>query len=282
MASGQSQRIARTGERVALVTGASRGIGRAIAVALAEDGWTVVVNYNASPEAAAETVARVHAAGGQGVAIRADIADAASREHLVRETLSRYGRIDLLVNNAGMGPRQRVDLLEATEASYDEVMAVNLKGPFFLTQLVARAMTAPEEPIERISAEGGAGHHALGRAIINIGSISAYTSSTNRAEYCLSKAGVGMMTRLYADRLAEYGINVYEIRPGIIATDMTSAAAVREKYDRLIDAGLTPFRRWGRPEDVATAVQMLAAGRLPFSTGEVINVDGGFHLRRLS
>jgi 3-oxoacyl-[acyl-carrier protein] reductase len=139
-----------------------------------------------------------------------------------------------------------------------------LKGPFFLTQLVAKAMIASP---------------AAGQMVVNIGSISAYTSSTNRAEYCLSKAGIGMMTRLYADRLAGYGINVYEVRPGIIATDMTSTAL--EKYDRLIAAGLTPFRRWGRPEDVALAVQMIAAGRLPFSTGEVINVDGGFHLRRL-
>lgn len=253
--------------RVALVTGASRGIGRAIAVALGEDSWTVVVNYQANAAAAAQTLAAVQAAGGQGVTIQADIAVAVDRERLVREILSRYGRIDLLVNNAGMGPRQRVDLLEATEASYDEVMAVNLKGPFFLTQLVARAMIAraPET--------------SLPQAIVNIGSISAYTSSTNRAEYCLSKAGIGMMTWLYADRLAEYGINVYEIRPGIIATDMTSAA--REKYDRLIAGGLTPFRRWGQPEDVARVVQMIAAGRLPFSTGEVINVDGGFHLRRL-
>ncbi len=157
-------------------------------------------------------------------------------------------------------------MLQTTEASYDEVMAVNLKGPFFLTQLVARAMI--EQPA------------TPGRAIVNIGSMSAYTSSTNRAEYCLSKAGIGMMTRLYADRLAEYGISVFEIRPGIIATDMTSAA--QEKYDRLIAAGLTPFRRWGRPEDVALAVEMIAGGRLPFSTGEVINVDGGFHLHRLS
>ncbi|MCX6032754.1 MAG: 3-ketoacyl-ACP reductase [Chloroflexi bacterium] len=254
--------------RVALVTGASRGIGRAIAVALAGDGWTVVVNYQANAEAAAQALAQVQAAGGQGVTIQADIADAADRERLVQETLSRYGRIDLLVNNAGVAPRQRVDLLEATEASYDEVMAVNLKGPFFLTQRVAQVMIA-------LLAAG-----AIQRPkIVNIGSISAYTSSTNRGEYCLSKAGIGMMTQLYADRLAEYGINVYEVRPGIVETDMTSA--VREKYDRLIAAGLTPFRRWGRPEDVALAVQMIAAGRLPFSTGEVINVDGGFHLRRL-
>jgi len=254
--------------RVALVTGASRGIGRAIAVALAADGWTVVVNYHANAEAAAQTLSEVQAAGGQGVTIQADVSDAAGRERLLRETIFRYGRIDLLVNNAGVAPRQRADLLEMTEASYDEVMAVNLKGPFFLTQLVAREMIALL----------GAGAVQWPK-IINIGSMSAYTSSTNRAEYCLSKAGIGMMTRLYADRLAEYGINVYEIRPGIIETDMTSA--MREKYDRLIAEGLTPFRRWGQPEDVAQVVQMIAAGRLPFSTGEVINVDGGFHLRRL-
>ena len=260
--------------RVALVTGASRGIGRAIAVALAGDGWTVVINYLSNTEAAAQTLAEVLAAGGQGVMIQADIADAADRERLVQEILSRYGRIDLLVNNAGMAPRRRVDLLEATEASYDEVMAVNLKGPFFLTQLVAKAMIAlqAEHPLQRTGA-------VQSPKIVNIGSMSAYTSSTNRAEYCLSKAGIGMMTQLFADRLAECGINVYEIRPGIIATDMTSAA--REKYDRLIAAGLTPFRRWGQPEDVAMAVQMIARERLPYSTGEVINVDGGFHLHRL-
>jgi 3-oxoacyl-[acyl-carrier protein] reductase len=252
------------GGRVALVTGASRGIGRAIAVKLGEHGWTVVVNSRTNAEAAAQTLLAVQAAGGQGVTVQADVSLATDRLHLVDETLSHFGRIDLLVNNAGMGPRRRVDLLEVTEDSYDEVMAVNLKGPFFLTQLVARAMM---------------GRPAPGQAIVSIGSMSAYTSSTNRGEYCLSKAGVGMMTQLFADRLAEYGINVYEIRPGIIATDMTSAA--REKYDRLIAEGLTPFRRWGQPEDVALAVQMLAAGRLPFSTGEVINVDGGFHLRRL-
>ena len=262
-------------QKVALVTGGSRGIGRAIAVALAGDGWTVAINYLSNAEAAAQALAEVQAVGGQGVLIQADIADAADRERLVAEILSRCGRIDLLVNNAGMAPRRRVDLLEATEASYDEVMAVNLKGPFFLTQLVAKAMIAAqavEHPLQRAGV-------VQSPKIINIGSMSAYTSSTNRAEYCLSKAGIGMMTQLFADRLAEYGINVYEVRPGIIETDMTSAA--REKYDRLIAAGLTPFRRWGRPEDVALAVQMIAGERLPYSTGEVINVDGGFHLRRL-
>ncbi len=212
---------------MALVTGASRGIGRAIAVALARDGWTVVVNYQANAEAAAQALAEVQAAvaaatdGGQGVAIQADIADAADRERLVGETLSRYGRIDLLVNNAGMAPRRRVDMLEVTEASYDEVMAVNLKGPFFLTQRVAQAMIALASP----NAPRYPAARTPGRAVVNIGSMSAYTSSTNRAEYCLSKAGIGMMTRLYADRLAEYGIGVYEIRPGIVDTDMTSAGA---------------------------------------------------------
>jgi len=262
-------------ERVGLVTGAGRGIGSAIALALARDGWTVVINYQANTDAAARTLSQVRVAGGNGVTFQADIAVAADRERLVEGTLSQFGRIDLLVNNAGMAPRRRVDILEMEEASYDEVMAVNLKGPFFLTQRVAKEMIAACSQ-ERPAITSGA---ALRPMIVNIGSISAYTSSTNRAEYCLSKAGVGMMTRLFADRLAEYGINVFEVRPGIIETDMTSAA--KDRYDGLIAAGLTPLRRWGQPEDVGLAVSAIAAGRLPFSTGEVINVDGGFHLRRL-
>ncbi len=182
--------------------------------------------------------------------------------------MEKCGRLDLLVNNAGMAPRQRRDLLETTEESYDEVMAVNLKGPFFLTQRVANLMIEllQQGVIEQPK-------------IINIGSMSAYTASVNRGEYCLSKAGLGMMTALFADRLAEYGILVYEVRPGVIATDMTSV--VKERYDRLIGEGLTPVRRWGQPGDVAQAVLAIAQGYLPFSTGEVINVDGGFHLRRL-
>jgi 3-oxoacyl-[acyl-carrier protein] reductase len=257
-------------ERTALVTGASRGIGRAIAVALARQGWSVAINYRGNVEAAVATRTLVEQAGGPSVIIQADVAQADERNHLVEQTLSRFGRIDLLVNNAGMGPRQRMDILETTEASYDEVMAVNLKGPFFLTQRVARVM------IELLQAQ------AIERPkIINIGSVSAYASSVNRAEYCLSKAGIAMMTALYADRLAdaEGGINVYEIRPGIIETDMTSGA--QAKYDRLIAEGLTPIRRWGQPDDVARAVVAIAQDQLPFSTGEVINVDGGFHLRRL-
>jgi NAD(P)-dependent dehydrogenase (short-subunit alcohol dehydrogenase family) len=200
--------------------------------------------------------------------MQANIAEAADRQRLIDEIVPKFGRIDLLVNNAGMAPRQRLDILETSEISYDEVMTVNLKGPFFLTQQVARVM------IEQL--QQGV---ITAPRIVNIGSISAYTSSPNRGEYCLSKAGMSMMTALFADRLAEYGINVYEIRPGVIATDMTSG--VKEKYDRLIDEGLTPIRRWGQPDDIGRAVVAIAEGYLPFSTGEVINVDGGFHLHRL-
>jgi 3-oxoacyl-[acyl-carrier protein] reductase len=253
---------------VALVTGAGRGIGRGIALALAERGWRVVINFRADHQSASETQSLIEQAGGQGMALQADIADPAGRERLVAGVLEVYGRIDLLVNNAGMAPRQRRDLLETSEASYDEVMAVNLKGPFFLTQRVALAM------IELL----GRGVIAEPR-IVNIGSISAFTSSVNRGEYCISKAGLAMVTTLYAHRLAEYGIHVYEVRPGIIETDMTGV--VKDRYDRLIAEGLLPIQRWGRPEDVAQAVVAIAEGRLPYSTGEVIHVDGGFHLRRL-
>lgn len=255
-------------QKTAIVTGGSRGIGRGICTGLAAAGWAVVVNYRGNAAAAQETAGLVEAAGGQALIVQADIGAAEDRERLVQETLARFGRIDLLVNNAGMAPRVRADLLETSEESYDEVMAVNLKGPFFLTQRVAQAM------IEQPPAESGP--HP---AIVNIGSISAYTASINRGEYCISKAGMGMMTALFADRLAPHGINAYEVRPGIIATDMTSG--VTAKYDALIGDGLTPIRRWGRPEDIAAAVVALAEGAFPFSTGEIFNVDGGFHMRRL-
>ncbi len=254
--------------RIALVTGAGRGIGRGIALALAEKGWSLAVNYRGNRSAADETIAALHALGADALAVQADISAAADRRRLVDETVTHFGAIDLLVNNAGMAPRQRVDLLQMSEASYDEVLEVNLRGPFFLTQLVANAMIGQVETAR-----------ATRPVIVNISSLSAYASSPNRGEYCISKAGMAMMTVLFADRLAEYGINVYEIRPGVIATDMTSV--VKEKYDKLIGDGLTPIRRWGEPDDVARAVLAIAEGYLPFSTGEVINVDGGFHLRRL-
>ncbi len=255
--------------QTALITGSSRGIGRGSALALAERGWDVVINYRANRAAAEETKEAIEAFGTAGHLVQADVAQAEDRQRLVEAALKRYGRIDLLVNNAGMAPRQRVDMLQVGEQSYDEVLTANLKGPFFLTQRVANEMIA--------LIESGA---VLNPKIINISSISAYASSPERAEYCLSKAGVSMMTALWADRLAEFGIRVYEIRPGVIETDMT--ARVRAKYDRLIlEEGLTPIRRWGRPEDVAKAVVAIAEELFPFSTGEVINVDGGFHLSRL-
>ena len=254
--------------RVALVTGASRGIGRAIALVLAERGWSVAINYRSDLVSAQDVLRIANKYDGKYLLVQADISRAEERNRMVEEVLKRFGRLDLLVNNAGIAPRQRQDLLEMREESYDEVLAVNLKGPFFLTQQVARTM------IDLL----GSGVIENPR-IINIGSISAYASSPNRGEYCLSKAGISMITALFADRLAESGIGVYEIRPGVIATDMTDA--VKEKYDHLIANGLTPIQRWGQPEDVAKAVVAIAEGAFPFSTGEIFNVDGGFHLRRL-
>ena len=256
-------------ERVALVTGSSRGIGRGIATALAERGWHLVINYRRDKTAAEETKAAIEALGTSAFIVQADMANHQDLERLVTATLEHFGRIDLLVNNAGIGPRERVDMLQVGEESYDEVMAVNLKGPFFLTQRVANVMVAQVE-------QG----IIQNPKIVNISSINAYTSSPERAEYCISKAGMGMMTAVWAVRLAEFGINVYEIRPGITQTDLT--AVVKEKYDRLIyEEGLTPIQRWGQPEDVGKAVVAIADDLLPFSTGEVINVDGGFHLSRL-
>jgi 3-oxoacyl-[acyl-carrier protein] reductase len=253
----------------ALVTGASRGIGRGIALELARAGWRVVINFAGNAAAAAETLAAVIAAGGEGITVQGDIAAAADRERLVAETVRHVGRIDLLVNNAGVAPDVRADLLEAGEASFDRLFAINLKGPFFLTQLVARQMQR--------QAPDAAGFR--GR-IVSITSISAYTASVNRGDYCMVKAGLAMMTKLFADRLAADGINVYEIRPGVIATDMTGG--VKEKYDKLIlEQGITPIRRWGQPADVGLAVRAIAEDRFPFSTGAVFDVDGGFHLHRL-
>jgi 3-oxoacyl-[acyl-carrier protein] reductase len=254
--------------RVALVTGADRGIGRSTTTLLAKHGWNIAINYHKDEAAAMVVMHLVKGAGTQGLLIQADISQPQDRERLISRTVEYFGRVDLLVNNAGIAPLKRVDLLETNEASYDEVMSVNLKGPFFLTQRVAVEML-------KLIKEG----IIHDPTIINIGSMSAYTSSINRAEYCISKAGLSMMTKLYADRLSHEGITVYEIQPGIIATDMTMSA--RDKYDKLIQEGLTPIRRWGQPEDVARAVLAIAEGSFSFSTGEVIHVDGGFHLRRL-
>ncbi|MCC7493448.1 MAG: 3-ketoacyl-ACP reductase [Fimbriimonadaceae bacterium] len=253
--------------RVALVTGASRGIGRGIAEALGAAGWAVVVNYHSSPTAAEECAAAIDAAGGASLLVQADIANLADHDRLLALTLERFGRVDLLVNNAGVAPTVRTDLLQATPESFDRVMGINLRGPYFLTQRVAQAMVAGLDPSQPAP------------QIINIGSVSAYAASTFRGEYCLSKAALGMMTALFADRLAEHGIRVYEIRPGVIESDMTGP--VKAKYDQLIADGLSPIRRWGTPGDIAAAVLAIADGAFPFSTGLILDVDGGFHVRRL-
>jgi 3-oxoacyl-[acyl-carrier protein] reductase len=258
--------------KVALVTGASRGIGRAIAVELARVNYDLMINYAVNQAAAEEACSAIRAAS-EDVRVetcRGSVAEASDRENLMQKTRETFGRLDLLVNNAGISPEHRADLLDATVESFDQLISVNLKGPYFLTQAVARWM---------IEQRSGGEISDYRPAIINITSVSAYAASPERGDYCVSKAGLSMMTKLYAARLADDGINVYEIRPGVISTDMT--ASVKAKYDGLIAEGLTPIRRWGTPEDVGRAVASIATGLLPFSTGEVINVDGGFHLRRL-
>ena len=257
-------------QRVAIVTGASRGIGRGIAEALGLHGWAVAVNYHANAEAANEVVAAIQRGGGRGIAVQADVGLTQDRQRLVEQTVAQLGSIDLLVNNAGItSPDRARDLLEHTEEGFDRLFATNLKGPHFLTQLVARHMLS-QPPVDA----------AAPRCIINISSLSAYAVSTNRGDYCMAKAALGMMTQVWAARLAEHNVLVYEVRPGVIASDMT--APVKAKYDKLIHEGdLLPLARWGRPEDVSRAILMLADGHLPYSTGETINVDGGFHIRRL-
>jgi NAD(P)-dependent dehydrogenase (short-subunit alcohol dehydrogenase family) len=267
---------------VALITGASRGIGRGIALALAGLGHDLVINYASNADAARQTAADCRAAAGKVIAAepcQADISRADDREKLIAFTRERFGRLDLLVNNAGVAPNVRADLLDATEESFDRLLAINVKGPYFLTQLAARWMLE-----QRAAAPAsGIGHPASAPPyrpkIITVSSISAYTASTNRGDYCVSKAALSMLTPLFAARLAEHGVHVYEIRPGVIATDMTGP--VKAKYDKLIAEGLTPIPRWGTPEDIGQAVAALAQDLFPFSTGDVFNVDGGFHLRRL-
>ena len=277
---------------VALITGASRGICRGIALELAKVNHDLVINYASNAAAARQTALDCEVgAKNYGHKIRAeiclaDVASARDRQRLIDFTKQPCGRLDLLVNNAGVAPNARADILEATEESFDRLISVNVKGPYFLTQLAARWMIEQVGTRSNVSnSEATAGHQRSDGApsyrpkIIIISSISAYTASVNRGDYCISKAALSMVTPLFATRLAEYGINTYEIRPGIIATDMTGS--VKEKYDKLIAEGLTPIQRWGTPEDVGRAVAALAQDLLPFSTGEVMNVDGGFHLRRL-
>ncbi|HPP12195.1 MAG TPA: 3-ketoacyl-ACP reductase [bacterium] len=262
-----SKKITLARRKVVCITGAAGGIGQALCQALARQKFLVVA-VDRLPRPQARHILETLVGRGH-LYLSADIASFSERERVVAEIRRKIGRLDLLVNNAGVAPVRRLDLLETTEESYDRVMTINLKGTFFLTQAVARYMV---ELVEK-----GVSLHPK---IINISSISAYTSSVSRPEYCLSKAGVSVMTKLFADRLAGHGIYVYEVRPGIIETPMT--AAVKEKYDRLIfQENLLPIKRWGKPEDVAAAVVAIATGCFDYSTGSVFEVDGGFHLRRL-
>ena len=255
---------------VALVTGGSRGIGRAICVEVARAGYDVIVNFNENFSAAEETRILVEDLGVAGEVCQADITSKTDRDLLLEFARERFERIDLLVNNAGIAPPVRQDVLETSEESFDRILNGNLRGPYFLTQKIAREM------IDLINAK------TIQRGmIVNISSLRSYTAARNYGEYCISKAGVSMMTKLFAVRLAEHGINVYEVCPGIIETDMTSGQATREYYNSRLAKGMTPINRWGRPEEVALAVAAIAKGHFPFSTGAVFDVDGGWHLRHL-
>jgi 3-oxoacyl-[acyl-carrier protein] reductase len=255
-------------KRVALVTGGARGIGYGISEALAKEGFDLAICGQREEEAVREPLAALRSLGGEVQYVRADISDDGARSYLVEAIRQRYGRLDVLVNNAGVAPKQRADILETSRASFDWVLDVNLRGPFFLTQAVAKWMLE-----QRREDAGFAG------CIVFVTSISSTVASTNRVEYCISKAGLSMAAQTWAVRLAEFGIPVFEVRPGVIQTDMTSG--VQEKYDALIEQGLMLQPRWGLPADVGRAVAMLARGDLPYSTGQVIMVDGGMLVDRL-
>jgi 3-oxoacyl-[acyl-carrier protein] reductase len=250
---------------VAFVTGAGRGIGRAIAVALAERGFRLVVNDLAEGPDLDGTLAALAAKGAEARAVAGDIADLDGQAALVERAWSAFGSIACLVNNAGVSVKTRGDIFDVTPESFDRLMAINLRGPFFLTQAVARRMT--ETPADGF------------RSIITISSLNAEAASPDRAEYCISKIGLSMMSRVYALRLAGAGIHTYEIRPGVIRTQMTAVA--KERYDRMFAEGFAPVSRWGEPEDVGKAVATLASGALAYSTGEVVHVDGGLSVAKL-
>ena len=257
-------------QKIALVTGGSRGIGRAISTELARDGYAVMINYHVDVGQAEKTREAIEKAGGTAEICQADVSAPSHRDLLVNFTLEHYGRIDLLVNNAAVASEPGVDLLENDVETFNQILATNLAGPFFLSQRVAKLMIAVPDD-QRSSPP----------TIVNISSFRAYTTMWNHSNYCISKAGLSMITKLFAHRLAQYGIRVYEIRPGIIETDLTARQEIRESYGQRVGKGLTPINRWGKPEEVGRAVAMIARGELPFSTGEIINVDGGWHLRSL-
>lgn len=256
--------------RVAVVTGGGRGIGQGIVLELARRGYAIAVNFRSDADAANRTRDQANALGARpAIAIRADVADIEDGRRLVHQTVEKLGGFDLWVNNAGVAPEARLDLLEATPESFDRVLGTNLRGPFFLTQAVARVMI---EQVERDPRRPRP-------KIVFVTSVSARLASPTRGDYCISKAGLSMAARLFALRLAEHGIGVFEVRPGIIDTEMT--APVHETYDRRLAEGLAPICRWGTPEDVGKVVAMLADEPLSYTTGQVFHVDGGLGLPAL-
>lgn len=255
-------------KKTALITGGSRGIGFGIAKALAKDGFNLAINGVRDEANAADALNELRNLGAEVVYCQGSVANAADREAIIEKAYAVFGQINVLINNAGIAPRVRLDVLETTVENYQEVMTTNLEGPFFLTQAIAKRMAHAKQ-----------NNHAFEAAIIFVTSISATVTSVNRGEYCISKAGLAMTNQLFAVRMAEYNIPVYEIRPGIISTDMTSK--VQEKYDNLFQSGIALQPRWGTPDDVGKAVASLTRGDFPYSTGQVINVDGGMLIDRL-
>lgn len=254
-------------EKVALITGGSRGIGLGIATQLAKEGWQLAIN-GVRPEQSVSTLDDLRKLGVKVLYCQGSVADATIQQRIIHEVINAFGHLNVLINNAGIAPKVRMDLLETTEESYDEVMTTNLKSAFFLSQLAAKEMIKMKK-----------NHPDSFAAIVNVSSISATVVSINRGEYCVSKAGLSMVTQLFATRLGAEGIPVYEVRPGVTYTDMT--AGVKEKYDRLIQEGLCVSPRWGYPEDVGKAVAALVRNDFPYSTGQVIMVDGGLTIPRL-
>jgi 3-oxoacyl-[acyl-carrier protein] reductase len=255
-------------KRVALITGGSRGIGFGIAVQLAAIGFDLAINGTRLPNDVEEVIQKLKDLGNDVIYCRGNISSSTDRENIIRQVKEHFGKLHVLINNAGVAPKERKDVLDATEESFDDVISTNLKGPYFLMQKAAAWMIEQKKNDQEFKG-----------CIINISSISAMVASVNRGEYCISKAGISMATKLFAVRLGEFNIPVFEVRPGVIRTDMT--AGVKEKYDKLIEEGLCVQQRWGEPEDVGKVVASLAKSDFMYSTGQVITVDGGLTIPRL-